>query len=487
MKDFWISALLALALNTMASLTGWTNAACLLALAGWAAYGVMQLRRGRRDENTGARLLLASGFAMGLIFVLKLPHLFSWHDLAGYSADFSHPGQRPDGHLGYIAWMVENGRLPLQFNPLEDGLSVFYNPPFYHMVQSVFMKLNLLVLPLEAALENLQIVTFLCAFGTLYTTRQLLQELGFSPRAVRTGLWVVCFQPMIHILGATLNNDILMVLLALRSCLHTVRWYRTRSLGDILRIGVCLGFGMATKLNCALLIPGIAFVFIYAFFTDQPSRRAGYIGPFAAFLAVSVPEAVAWPLHHLIAYGVPLNYVRLPAETINVSHLSLWARFGIPDWYARRGLFYTGSRKIDHNVWMRTLASGLFDEMTLFADGSLMWYVSYLLLAAFAVVLVTGFGMLIHKTLSRRDASPRAVMIFLLRYGVLLLASSLKFCVDYPYICTFNFRYILPVLALCAVGFAHLSQRRYAGFAARLCAAGFSLLSVGIYTVHFFG
>lgn len=480
-----LAALLALGLNTAASLTGRTDAACLAALAAWAGYCLWSLRPAGRDENTGSRLLLASGFTMGLIFVLRLPHLFSWHDLAEYSADFSNPDRRPDGHLGYIAWIVENLRLPLEMNPLEEGFSIFYNPPFYHIVQAAFMKLNLLALPLDAALENLQIVTFFCAFGVLCTVRQLLEELNFSPRAVRAGLWALCFQPMIHLLGATLNNDILMVFLALRCCLYVARWYHSRSLRDILCCGLCLGLGMATKLNCALLVPGVAFVFIYAFFSEPPARRRKYIGLFAAFLAVSVPEAVAWPLHNLIAFGVPLHYVRLPAKTLDVSALSLWARFGVPDWHARRGLFYTGVRRIDHNVWMRTLASGLFDELTLFAEGTAMWYVCYVLLAAFAALLLAGLISFAQKTLSRRDAVPRPISIFLLSYGALLPGSYLKLCVDYPYLCTFNFRYILPVLALCAVGFAALSERKYAGIPARLLTVGFSLLSAGVYAVYF--
>ena len=481
MTHFLIPALLALGLNTLASLTGWMNPACAAVLAGWAAYSAWQYRPARRDEYAFCRVLLGAGFAMGLVFVLRLGYLFSWHDLADYSADFSRYGNRPDGHLGFIAWMVENGRLPLELNPLSEGHSVFYNPPFYHMVQAVFMKLNLLVLPQSAALENLQIVTFLCAFGTLYTTYQILRELGFSPRAVRTGLWMMCFQPMLHILGATLNNDMLMVFLAVRCCLFTVRWYRSRSLRDIVRIGVYLGLGMATKLNCALLIPCIAFVFIYAFFREAPGRRLGYVGPFAAFLAVSVPEAVAWPVHNLIAFGLPLNYVRLPSEAIKVADYSLWARFGIPDWFARRGIFFTGLRKYNHNVWMQTLSTGLFDELTLFEDGTLMWYVCYLLLAAFAGLLVLGFGAALFKAFSRRDRVEKPVMAFLLSYGVILLFSYLKFCVDYPYMCTFNFRYILPILMLCAIGFAHLRERR-AGLLAELYAISFSLLTILIYS-----
>ena len=82
---------------------------------------------------------------------------------------------------------------------------------------------------------------------------------------------------------------------------------------------------MASKLSAALLIPCVAVVFAVAFFRDL-GRWKRYVGQFAAFLAVSVPPAVAWPVYHLISFQLPLNYVRLPAETIYVGHLSLWQR-----------------------------------------------------------------------------------------------------------------------------------------------------------------
>jgi len=66
--------------------------------------------------------------------------------------------------------------------------------------------------------------------------------------------------------------------------------------------------------------------------------------------------------------------------------------------------------------------------------------------------------------------------------------SYLKFTLDYPYICTFNFRYIAPVLTLGAAGFAHWRQSlKRAGWLAELYAAGFSALVLFVYGFHFFG
>ncbi len=480
------AALFAWILNTACELTRgvYTDVVCALLVFAWAVFAVWTLTSERKTDRTSAGVLLCASFTVGLIFILQLPYSFSWHDLASYSADFSVEG-KPDGHLGFIAWMVENRRLPLEINPMDDGFSVFYNPPLHHIFHALFMKTNLLLgIPQAIALENLQVLTLMFAFGTVHASMLLMRELGMHAKAVRTGLGAVGFQPILLILGATLNNDIQMIYFVVRCMVHVIRWQKKRRMADILLIALFLGCGMATKLNAALLIPCIAPVFAVAFFKAAKDRRMGYVGQFALFLLVSVPIAAAWPLYHMIAFDMPLSYVRLPSETINVSAYSLLQRYGIPDWHARRGLFYTPTRSISHNVWMQTLVTGLFDEMTLYPDGSAMWYVSYMLLMAFAGLLVIGAAGFLWMVFKRRDA----IGWFLLGYGVLLLGSYLKFTLDYPYICTFNFRYIAPVLVLSAAGFAHWRQNlKRAGWLADIYAAAFPALTLFVYGVTFFG
>ena len=230
-----------------------------------------------------------------------------------------------------------------------------------------------------------------------------------------------------------------------------------------------------------------ALVFIVAFFRDL-KRWKRYLGQFAAFLAVSVPPAVAWPLYHLLAFDLPLNYVRLPAETIYVGHLSLWQRFGIPDWFARRTLFYTGVRKTDHNVWMQTLKTAVFDELTLFENGTVLWYVAYLLMALFAGLVLIGFVLFVRMLLRRPARLSGLGATFLGVYGAALAGNYVKFCVDYPYICSFNFRYIAPLLLLGALGIAAGRSRAHpcAGRCLSVYTGLFALLATGVYAVWFF-
>ena len=483
----FLAGLGAWVLNTLsASVGGAAGAACAALPVAWLMLAAWLRTGGRWTERALTSLILAGGFLVGLCFILRLPYGFSWHDLASYSADFSGTS-KPDGHLGYIAWIVENGTLPTM-DPRVEGYSVFYNPPLYHLIQAGFMRLNLwLQVPQAVALENLQVTTLLFASACPLVAVDLMRFLGIRERGVHAGALVMAFQPSLWILGATLNNDILSILCILACILFTVRWERTRRMRDILGIALSLGAGMATKLSAALLIPCVALAFIVAFFRDL-KRWKRYLGQFAAFLAVSVPPAVAWPLYHLLAFDLPLNYVRLPAETIYVGHLSLWQRFGIPDWFARRTLFYTGVRKTDHNVWMQTLKTAVFDELTLFENGTVLWYVAYLLMALFAGLVLIGFVLFVRMLLRRPARLSGLGATFLGVYGAALAGNYVKFCVDYPYICSFNFRYIAPLLLLGALGIAAGRSRAHACAGRCLSAYTglFAALATGVYAVWFF-
>ena len=138
------------------------------------------------------------------------------------SVDFGEA--KPDGHLGYIAWIVENGTLP-DMNPWLDGFSVFYNPPLYHLIQAGFMKLNLSAGDSQGrGAGNLQVVTLVFAAACPLVAVDLMRFLGIGERGVHVGALAMAFQPSLWILGATLNNDILTILCILLCILFTVRW-----------------------------------------------------------------------------------------------------------------------------------------------------------------------------------------------------------------------------------------------------------------------
>lgn len=438
---------------------------------------------GAWKERTATSFLLIGGFLAGLVFIFFFPYNFSPHDLEKYMADYI-PGDRPYGHLGYIAYIVQYGKLPAM-DPMVSEYSVFYNPPLFYLMEAGFMKLNLLSgIPEWIALENLQVLTLVCASACSLAVVDLMRFLKIKETGVRAGTLLMAFQPALWHLGATLNNDILSILCILLTVLFTVRWESTRRMGDILGAALFLGLGMAAKLSAALLIPCMAVVFAVAFFRDLKRWKA-YIPQFGAFLGVSVPVAMAWPLYHRFAFGMPFSYVRTPDEMLNVSAIPLWQRFGLPGWYAIRQPFCTGDVAIDHNLWMQTLKTAVFDELPMYARGTLHWNLSFAALSLFALLLLVSLVLFVRFLLRHRTAAPMA-RAFLGGYAAVLLGNYLKFYVDFPYTCTASFRYIVPVLAMAALGVAaYRAECRRSRWITALCAL-FALLAAAVYAILIF-
>lgn len=449
----------------------WTDITCAALVFGWLAAFFLIRRR-----TAVINLLLALNFVIALIFALKLPFHFKMHDLAGYA-----PGQ--DGHLGYIAWIAQYGTLP-NLNPAIEGQTIYVHPPLSHILQAGFLNLNtLLGCEWWQALELGQVLTLVCGVACTFAVVDLLKTLGISEEGIQLSAVFMLFQPILLILGCVLNNDILAILCSILCLLFTIRWHRSRRLRDILFIAISLAAGMATKLSSALVIPCIAVLFAADFFRDL-KRWKQYIKQFSLFLLVCVPLSIAWPLYQLIVHQIPLNHVRLPIEQLSIASKTLWQRFGFPELEALKKLFYKHNPDQDYNFWLLLLKTGAFDEFELFFGGTTMWYVSYLMMAAWGVMMVCAAVLFVRWVL--KSMTPIGEKGFLLGFGMLLLIYFVKFCLDYPYVCTPNMRYIAPVLALGAIGVGYaVDTLKHARWLRRLVCSWAGLVCV-VYAAYFF-
>ena len=483
-----LASLGAWALNTL--LFGASEALVKGVWAGLAGIYVLYLLYVMRRRKTllckaAVPLLLGAGFLMQLLFVLRMPYNFSWHDLGAFGSLTDE--QVYPGHLGLINYIVKFARLPAE-NPMMIDYKDFYHPPLYHLLQAGFFRVNLVLgIDPKVALENMQILTLCITSLCVWTGYRILRQLKISPRGIQMGLLFLVVQPSLFIFAGTLNNDIASVFFILLTVLYTLRWIEAPSLRRIIGIALSLGLGMAVKLSIAVIAVPIGLVFAIRFFQNIQQWK-NYLRQFLIFLLISVPLGTAWPIFHAVAFQMPLNHVPLPAETINVGHLPLAMRFGAPSGEALHSLFYSAIRRVDYNVWFQTLKTALFDELTLFSNGSRMWYVSYGTAALFTVLAGVSVLLFIRWLLRRNTSFAPLSRLFLGVYGIALLGSYFLFCLQYPYICTFNFRYILPSLVLCAIALGDFCQQK--NLPAKLLGGliiAFGSMSCLVYSVYLLG
>lgn len=411
-----------------------------------------------RNFGDPCRIALLITFLAGLMASLQLHYLYSMHDLGTYYADESCVY---DGHLGMIYWFARMRGFPTM-NPMTEYNSILLHPPLYHIIAGCFAKVcHKLGLSKNVVLENIQLVNLFFAQGTVLLTGELLRLFGLSSKRCAVGMLFVGLIPIIPLMAAVPNNDMLCYFLMLLCMIFVVRWIYEQRLFHICCIGLSLGGAMAAKLNAALLIPSVAVVFAVVFFKNIKAWKK-LLCQFAVFLLLSVPEAVAWPLFHRLAYQIPLNAIRAP-ELPSLADISIWNRFFLPHGACFESPYYSMMPLQNSNTWLTLLKTFFLDEVQPTVPGTFGWQISYVLLVLVGLLLACGAvrAALYFCRKCRKNAMPQGLIacFFLLVAGIGLI-SFVQFNVRYPFVCTANARYLLYLLPVIGLGLALPRQRK---------------------------
>jgi len=272
---------------------------------------------------------------------------------------------------------------------------------------------------------------------------------------------------MFLLLAGSLNNDTLSVCLAFAVIALTLRWRERPTAGNILLLAAALGLAMETKVSNALFAVPLAALFLVRlvkWLRDRDlgkSRKIRKIAQFAAFGAVSVPLGMWWSVRNYLRYGTPFGYVPTAASIMSPQYIGY---FGLRE----RLFFFQVVRPFvampgemgaleagelpEHGIALASLKYSLFGEWRLAERGSAtyilasaLFWVNLALAAAATVLLLIR---LLQALRRRRDSG----VLFLSLLSVTLLVSQVVFCIEYPHVCSQDFRYIVPTL-LCGACF----------------------------------
>lgn len=393
--------------------------------------------------------ILLAGFLLKLLYIAAVPYDISKHDLGSFTlTGFS---DTDNGHLGLISYLYTFRYLP-DFDPrLKYG---FYNPPGFHILAALWYGINrrLGFAPLTC-LENLQILTLVFVSVGICVMVKILEELFEKDRYLLYAAAFLSFFPFFIIFSGTLNNDALAFLCSMTAILYALRWYREQSAKNIVLIAVSVGFGMFTKLNVGLLAFPIGFLFLYSLI-----KRRKEVGKqllqFGLFGLICVPLGLYWPLRNLIRFGMPLNYVPDPqSQRQYVGSFGMLQRVGIPSRENLSSPFLSFNPGKEHNIWSQLMKTALFDEVPR-PEGMPVFRVCARLLFWLGLLgMVYCVVSWIRILFSRNSMAPERKAFFSILF-VSMLLGYVPFCFSFPYICTMNFRYIIPLLLLPCLAWA---------------------------------
>lgn len=114
----------------------------------------------------------------------------------------------------------------------------------------------------EASYEGLQYLTLFYSSVSMYLSYRIMQELKLRRMGLIIAFAIVAFHPTFIILSGSVNNDILSLTFMFGAILNTIVWYREQTLKNIMKIALCVGLGMFTKLSVWMVAPAIAIVFL---------------------------------------------------------------------------------------------------------------------------------------------------------------------------------------------------------------------------------
>lgn len=405
-------------------------------------------------------LLLGTSFLLKFFYVCYTPITRRQHDVGKFGD--------ADNHAGYITYLLQHHQLP-DFDPR--GHWQFYHPPLHHMISALWLWLSEHVFGISnaAAQESLQTLSLFYAMAIVITAYRILRHFRLEGIALYAPLAVVAFHPSFILFSGSINNDALSVVFILGAVLWTLKWYEKQTWEGIVKIALCIGLGMMTKLSAAMVAIPVAAVFLVVLIRQLRQRNWRILGQFGGFAVICFPLGLWYPVRNLVRFGVPLTYVQEMPEN-SVQYLGKQSFFSrildfsphqvasvFEQWVQRTGGSYN-----EYNPLIALLKNAMFgeyiNEYTL--DCSLWRILTGVVLFWLNVVLAAAaFAAMLWLCGKREQTGGRLPKLFLVLFYAVLMGGFYQLSAAEPFTCSMNYRYITPTCVIGAVFLGLAFQR----------------------------
>lgn len=384
------------------------------------------------------------------------------------------------GHFGYIGYIFTNNSLPTG-SPID--IWCFYNPPLFYIISAITMKIVVAIKDsVDIGFEIIQGLSFVYTIIFNIYVFRILKEMEVKKSIVPTLLFVA-LSPAMIIMSGSINNDILSIMLSTMAIYYTLVWCREDTLTALIKVAITISLSIMTKISGALIAVAIGIVFLVKIMTNKDFLSTHFIH-FVIFALISLPIGLWFPIKNLVLYNVPVTYVQSVDESnsANISRHSVFDRF----FKFNSSQLDTinidmSAENADYNIYLTTLKSFIIDEHIDYKENKILeivvpgiFYVSIAISIVYIISIIYVFA---NKTELNELTS------FFLLIGILQILSYIKFCFDFPFAFTMNFRYIVPSLITYSVitGLT-ADNNKYLFYINTLLLSVFSCLSILMFT-----
>ncbi len=402
-------------------------------------------------EKMRSLLIIAIGFLVRLCYVYMTENSNGnrQNDVGKFGYE--------EGHAAYIEYIINNHHLP-DFDVRE--VWQFAHPPLHHIICAAWIEISEKIFGVgyEAACESIQTLTLFYSMTIIISAYKIFRYFKLKGCAFYVPLLITVFHPALIRMAAAVNNDVLSVAFIMGAIVCTIRWYENQTLTGILKIALCVGLGMMTKLMAAVVAPPIAVVFLVVLIKKFKTVGKRLIGQFSLFGIVCVPLGLWFEIRNYINYGIPFTYVHKPSETewgefqyigdrSFISRITDFSLYQFSDVLVQKSSL--GCEYDDFNPITVILKSAAVGELLsgcrissgfLLSIMPLLFWVSVLL----AIVAFISMAVMLFK----KCGMNRLWKAFWAVFYFFTMFVFYKSCYDYPYVCTMNYRYITPTLVV---------------------------------------
>ena len=427
------------------------TAVCALMIGGYLlvlGYGLFLKKTKRFDDSSLIVLIFLLGFVLRLGYVLYTDISTRQNDIGEFEE-----GTYNIMHSGYILFVRDTGKVP-DFDIT--GLGQFYHPPFHYIVCAIFLRIYEFFLPRGTHnYEALQALSLLWSSFSLILIYKIVKLIGIPKEMCGTVALIIAAFPTFTLLSGSINNDSLSIVLYFTAFYFGLKWFKKSSWQNIILCAFATGFGMMTKLSVGMIAFPIGFLFIVRLVKGLKNQTGiKTILNLVVFGMICVPLGLWYQIRNYLKYGIPITYV-LRSDNIyqDISRYSplqrIFGFYGLPinDYYINLG----SDGKQDYNIFITIVKTALFGEEN-YRDDFAMSLAGYALVLVFLVLILISLAGLVFVIVNIKNSASLWEELSIIVTTLTMAVSIISFSLNYPHICSMNFRYSTSLL-LCGTFF----------------------------------
>ena len=388
-------------------------------------------------------MMIILGVVVRYCYALKYNCTEMQHDVGTFTGK--------SGHEAYIMYWYNNGLKLPDFDVTSRWQ--FYHPPLHHLLMALGLRIfTTFGMPFEWAQEAIQIIPMVYSALSMAACYRIFKLMKLEGAGLVVAMSAACFYPTFIIWGGAYNNDMLATLFMLLAILWTLKWYRKPSFRNIMPIALCVGCGMMSKLSAWMVAPAIAIVFLWTFIRNI-KKPLPFIGQFAAFGVVCAPLGLWWQIRNLITFHIPITYVPdTKMASMSVEHIPAMQRlfdFSLFQFdYPFEAFTMHQAPYNEYNPLIGLLKTSLYDEY--YQPWNFIEMATVFVVIA-GILALLGTVCLVWWLIKRKTEADLTTKIFFVTIFLTVLVSYYLFCFEFPYVCTENIRYCIPVIPILAM------------------------------------